>query len=147
MAASSLVVHFAALVEAVGEFLAYFWPISAAALIVAALSLSIRAPFRDSRFRKLLPLLAAVYAMPMVILLGGTLLRYDGPPHPRWQEPPAWRAYLLWGLVGVQVLLVLVGIARGTSVRLRAAGALLPSIWLSLCSVYPAIFSVVGVAP
>jgi hypothetical protein len=144
---SNSVGHFAGLVEAVGEFLAYFWPISVAALIVATLALSIRSPFRNPRFRKMLPVLVIAYAIPVLILLGGTLLRYNGPPHPRWQEPPAWRGYFLWGLVAVHVVLALLGFARATSVRLRAAGVFLPSIWLSVCAVYPALFSVAGVGP
>jgi hypothetical protein len=144
---TDFVEHFAAVAEGAGEFLAYFGPVSVAALVLTISALSIRSPFRDPRFRKLLPLLATMYAIPALIVLAGTVLRYNGPPHPRWEEPPAWRAYSLWVIVALQVVVVLVALVRARSVRLRAAGVLLPSIWLSFCSVYPAMFSVVGVSP
>jgi len=131
------------------EFLVYYWPISVAVLASAVAALTVRSPLHDPRFRGRLRLLTLTYAIPPVILLIGTLLRYElhGPPHPNWREPPAWYGYLLWAVVIFHVAVLMGSLVAMRGTRLRAAGVLLPGVWLSVCAFIPAGFSVVGVGP
>ena len=134
------------LVSALG-FLVYYWPISAAVLALGIVALTVRSPLRDPRFRGRLRFPSFTYTLPVVILLTGTLLRYElhGPPHPNWREPPAWYGYLLCSLVIFHASLVVGSLIAMRGARLRAAGVLLPGLWLSVCAFISAGFAVAGV--
>ena len=137
------------LVTEVGEFLVYYWPISVAVFALGVAALTVRAPLRDPAFRRRLRLLAIPYAVPLLLLLIGTLFRYElhGPPHPNWREPPTWYFYLV--LAPLILYAILLGgaliVMRGA--RLRSAAVLIPGVWLSLCAYFPAGFAVAGVGP
>jgi hypothetical protein len=132
-----------------GEFLVYYWPISVATLASGVAALTVRSPLRDPRFRGRLRLLAIPYAIPLLILLIGTLLRYElhGPPHPNWREPPAWRFHLLLAPLILYAVLLTGAVVAMKGARLRSAGVLIPGAWLSLCAYFPAGFAVAGVGP
>jgi len=87
--------------------------------------------------------------VPVLLLLAGTSLRYElhGPSHPNWREPPAWYGGLLWALVLANAAIVILALFRLRGSRIRAAGVLLPGLWLSLCALFPAAFAIIGVGP
>jgi hypothetical protein len=136
-----------ALVADAGECFVYFWPVSVSVLSVSLVVLTVRPPFRDPRFRGRLWLFAISYGFPLVVLLIGTLLRYDGPPHPNWREPPAWRGWTLLGAMVLHVILSITSIVLMKGARVRSAAALLPAVWLSFCAYVPSGFGVAGVGP
>jgi hypothetical protein len=136
--------HLGYMFEAMGEFLVYFWPVSVAAVAIGVPAFTVGKPFRDLRLRRIVPFAALSYSVPLVFLVAGAVLRYDGPAHPYWREPPAWRAYLLWSFVVIQAVLVVAALIRAKSRGARAAGVLIPPIWLSVCALVPALLSVTG---
>jgi hypothetical protein len=130
-----------------GEFLVYYWPVSVAVLVVGFVGFAARWHLRNPPIREHLLLLTIPYLMPLAVLLAGTLLRYDGPPHPNWREPPAWRGWVLFALVILNVILMAVAIVIMKRARVRSVAAFLPALWLSLCAYLPSGFAVAGVAP
>ena len=138
---------FLELVVNTAEFLVYFWPVSIAVLALSLIVVTVWPPFRDPRFRGRLPLFAVAYGFPLLVLLTGTLLRYNGPPHPNWREPPAWRGWALFAVVVLHVILSIAAVVVVRGARVRSAMALLPAVWLSFCAYVPSGFAVAGVGP
>jgi hypothetical protein len=117
-------------------------------LIVVALGAVIfGAPLRESTFRRKFSLLLATYAIPVVIIGVGAILRYDGPPAPGWAEPPAWRGAVLWAVVIAHVAAVVAAAILMRGARIRAVAVGLPGIWLSLSSGFVAAVAIGGVGP
>jgi hypothetical protein len=141
------IIFYTWLIRATGELLAHYWPITIAMLGLGVVALTVRSPLRDARFRRRLWILAIPYAAPLVILLIGTVLRYElhGPPHPSWREPPAWYGYALFAVILLQVIASVGFSMMMKGSRLRSAGILLPSVWLSFCAFLPAGLAVAGV--
>jgi hypothetical protein len=140
--------HLAWLAASAWDAMLHFWPISAAVLAVGVAAL-IGNPFRDVRFRKAARLFLVAYLAPLLILLLGTVLRYElhGPPHPNWRRPPTSFEFALWLPLALQVVVVITAVVVSKGARLRSAGLLLPGVWVSLCVLVVATFSVVGVGP
>ena len=130
-----------------GEFLLYYWPVSVVVLALGLVGLAARWRMRDPPIRQHLLIFAVPYVVPLAILLAGTLLRYDGPPHPHWREPPAWRGWILFALVVLNVILVVAAVVIMKRARVRSLAAFLPALWLSLCAYLPSGFAVAGVSP
>jgi hypothetical protein len=91
--------------------------------------------------------LAASYLCPLLILLVGAALPYDGPPHPHWKEPPNWRMYVLYAPLVFHIALACGLLLFQKGRRVRAALVLIPGLWLSLCALFPAGINIVGVGP
>src|SRR5262245_26900449 len=102
---------------------------------------------RDQKLQKRALLFSIAYGIPVLILLIGTLLRYDGPPHPNWREPPAWRGWVLLVPLVLSLLLLVRAVVVMRGARLRSAAALLPALWLAICAYIPSGFAVAGVGP
>jgi hypothetical protein len=129
------------------DIVAYLWPVSLAVTSAAALALIIGSPLRDPKFRSRLPFLLTSYAIPLLVLLVGTIFRYSGPPHSNWQSPPDWYGIPL-GVVLIAHAALLVAtpiIMKGA--RLRSLAILMPSVWLTLSSWFVAGVVIAGVGP
>jgi hypothetical protein len=137
------------LLYSTGEFLVLYWPVTLGMLGLIAVALTARSPLRNLYFREGLGQLAAVYLVPLIVLLIGTVFRYElhGPPHPNWREPSRWYGYVLYAVLVLHAI-VLVGllVSRKGS-RVRSTAILLPSFWLSICAFLPAGFAIAGVGP
>ncbi len=125
----------------------YLWPISVVLAAAAIAALTFGFPLRDAYLRRKLPIVFIPYAMPIVIMGIGAVLRYDGPPHPQWVEPPEWRGWMLWSALAAHVLAVIAVVVLTRGARIRAAAVAVPSIWLSLSSGFTAGFAIAGVGP
>jgi len=128
-----------------GEVVAYFWPISVGVFPIGVFALIVRSAHQDSPFRGRVRLLAVPYAFPPLVLLLGTVFRYNGPPHPNWREPPAWHGWLLFAPLVLHAVWWITASVRMKGSRLRSAAILLPSVWLTLCAFLLAGFAVSGV--
>jgi hypothetical protein len=104
-------------------------------------------PRLKSYFGRGLPALAVSYLFPFGVLIVGFLLRYDGPPHPNWRQPPEWRAYVLYLPILLHIVFVVGTLVALRRRRVRAAALLVPGLWLSLCALPPAGFAIAGVGP
>jgi len=122
------------------------WPVTAAVVLVALAGLVWGRPLEGSRFRALLPKVAATYLMPIALLAVGALLRYErhGPPSPEYEAPSAWFGFALWTPLVVHAVIVVVAVCLSTGVRVRTTAILLPSLWLSCCTLFPAGFAIAG---
>ena len=126
------------------EFAAWLWPISLA-LAVAAVGAFCAGFIRGSvPLRRKWIVVLAGYALPVVVIAIGAILRYDGPPSPQWIEPAAWRGWLLWGVLVVNVLAVIAAAILIQGARIRATFLALPSIWLTTSSVFVAAMAILG---
>ncbi len=138
---------FSEMVLEVLDILAYLWPVSVAVTSAAVLALTVGSPVLEPTFRSRLRYLFLTYAIPIVVLLVGTTFRYNGPPHPNWEAPPAWYGVPLYAVLitHAAVLVVAPIIMRGA--RLRSMAILLPGAWLSLCCWFVAGIVIAGVGP
>ena len=125
----------------------YLWPVSAVLAAIAIAAITIGFPLRDASLRHKLTFVLIPYAMPIVIMVIGAVLRYDGPPHPQWVAPPEWRAWVLWFAVLANILAVIAVVMLARGARIRAAAVSVPSIWLSLSSGFIAGVAIEGVGP
>ena len=125
----------------------YAWPITVVLIAGATTALVFRAPFRDPRFRRGLKLLLISYAIPVVIIVIGAVLRYDGPRAPAYVEPPVWRGIVLWSAILVHIAVLVAGVIFMRGARIRAAAVVLPGIWASLSSGFVAGIAIAGVGP
>lgn len=131
------------------DFVLWFWPVSAAMVVIGILGVVVGRPLENARFRTLLPRVAASYLLPVLTLLVGTVLRYElhGPPHPDWVQPPGWFGTVLWLPLVLHAGLVLAALLARTGARARLGAVLLPGVWLSFCALFPAGFAIAGVGP
>ena len=129
------------------EFALYFWPISLGMLVLGLVALGAAWHSRNQSLRKRPLVFLIPYGMPLVILLIGTLLRYDGPPHPNWREPPAWRGWVLLASLVLSLVFVVRGVVVMRGARLRSAAGLVPALWLAVCTYFPCGFAIAGVGP
>ena len=123
----------------------YVWPLSLAVLLAAAIALFVGDPFRNPHLRSRFPLLLITYVFPVVILIVGIVLRYDGPPHPHWVEPPLWRGVVLGGVIIVHALTLAVAAVLMRGAQIRAAAIMLPGFWLSLSCGFVSAIAIGGV--
>jgi hypothetical protein len=125
----------------------YLWPISVALAVAAIAALTVGFPLRDVHLRRKFAIVVVPYAMPIIIMTIGAFLRYDGPPHPQWVEPPEWRGWVLSSALVANIVAVIAVVVVSQGARIRVAAAAVPSIWLSLSSGFVAGVAIAGVGP
>ena len=122
----------------------WLWPVSAAIVVAAVVAFGIGVVRGNTPLRRTWAIVAAGYAMPILVIAIGAVLRYDGPPPPQWIEPPEWRGWLLWAVLAANVIAIIaVGILT-QGARIRATIVALPSVWLTASSVFVAAMAILG---
>src|SRR5262245_1330681 len=110
----------------------YAWPISLVVLGLAFVALTVGSPFREALVPSRMLWLVLTYGFPVVVAVVGAVFRYDGPPHPRWVEPPAWYGAILWGVIAIHGLAAISVPIFMKGIRVRSAALVLPGVWFSL---------------
>jgi steroid 5-alpha reductase family enzyme len=121
------------------------WPITLAILTIAVIALTVGRPLQDRAFRQRLPLLLITYALPLIVLIVGTIFRYDWTNHPTYVEPPYWYGLLLWGVVAIHGLTLIAAPILMARARLRSAAIVMPGFWLTLGAGFVAGIAIAGV--
>jgi hypothetical protein len=123
------------------------WPISLGVGALALIALAAGSPLKNSEFRRRLRVPLISYAFPFAILLVGYVLRYDGPPHPHWVEPPKWHGVPISALLIAHTAALIAAPILAKGARVRVVALLLPGLWLSWCASLIAGIAVAGVGP
>ena len=123
------------------------WPVILVLGLVALAALAIGAPLRNPQLRGKAALLLSTYAVPVVVMGVGAVLRYDGPRASQYVEPATWRFAVLYGVVLSHVLMLVAAAVLVKGARVRAVAAILPGIWLTLCTYFVAGIAIAGVGP
>lgn len=130
-----------------GQIFTYAWPISIGVFALAVCGYFLRRAEPISTHGKLMAPLMAIYIFPFALLALAVLLQYDGPPHPDWREPPAWRNLTISAALIIDILVVVAAVAYVKGQRLRTIALMFPALWMALCAYVPSQFLVYGVWP
>jgi hypothetical protein len=123
------------------------WPVIVVLALTAIAGLIVGLPLRNPQLRRKVALLLTLYAIPIVVIGIGAILRYDGPRAPQYVEPSVWRFVVLYGVVLSHLLIFIAAVIFLKGARIRAAAVALPSIWLTLCTYFIAGIAIAGVGP
>lgn len=110
------------------------WPVSLGVLVAAILAFTVGNPLRTPAIRRRLTLLLITYAIPLLIVVMGAVLRFPGPPRMFTEARQSWRVDMLWWVLLIHALVVLAAPILMKGVRLRAFAILLLGFWLSVTS-------------
>ena len=127
------------------EIASYYWEVSLLVACGTAVVIVVGAWTSDTKRRVWLALLP--YAAPILMVALGAVLRYDGPPHPHWVEPPAWRGLTLWVVLAANIAGVVAVAVFARGARILATGVAIPSTWITLSSGFIAAIAIGGVGP
>jgi hypothetical protein len=121
------------------------WPLSLVAFGVAAVGFVIGGGANSIRWPARRVLISAIYVLPLVVMLIGALLAYDGPRATMYEPPRAWKGLVLWLPVLSGVVCVAALAIRTPGARLRSLALAAPAVWLTLCATIVAGMAIAGV--
>jgi hypothetical protein len=121
------------------------WPLSLVAFGVAAVAFVIGGGASSSRWPGRRMLISSIYILPLVVMLIGALLAYDGPRATTYEPPTAWKGLVLWLPVLICVVCVAALTVRTPGARIRSLALAAAGVWLTLCATIVAGMAIAGV--
>jgi hypothetical protein len=138
---------FLAIAKLTAEVTAHYWLVSVVLAVCAVTALVVGRPLHVQSFRRLASVIRVAYAIPVVIVLLGALLRYEHVSQYMYREPPISYGIALYAPVTAYLLVVLACAVLLRGWRLRSTALLGPGLWVSLCATLAAGLAIAGVGP
>jgi hypothetical protein len=120
------------------------WPVTVALFVVGIAAVTLGSPLRSETFRRYAIAVLGTYMFPVLTIIVGVILRYEGRVT-GWVYPPRWAAMTLYAipLLHMIALVTVVSLARGN--RMRATSQSLLGMWLSFCATFASVAALTNI--